>query len=156
MTREEQIRRIEEAIHYAAPGDMLSINELSEEAQRQLHDKAVAALASLEHPPIHIYTPREALLMIRGLVHTVRAGGMSRDLKRQFDEMTLAGLTGREDFLITDRLSDKLAEAHAILGELAETAPGTPEFFALLARAREARVLGPDLEAMIEHRMTRV
>lgn len=159
MTRDEQRRIVIDAIHDNRAGTNPEVHELSEEAQKELWAMADAVLDSLVQPPIHAYTPREGLLMVLEIVNGVQNGGMSVELRDRIKEAATAGLTGREDFLTTDRLAERLADAHHVCMLLAN--PGItldlaaaglgPEDIEEIDRLIPGVVnLPPDLEPMIE------
>lgn len=92
------------------------------------------------------FTAREALLEIRRIAET----GPSSIETEMIDQVAKVGLDapGMENYETTDRLADRLAEAHALLGQLRK-----PEHESLLGDIDGVLVLPPDLEAMIDRRL---
>lgn len=94
------------------------------------------------------FTAREALLEIRRIAET----GPDSIETEMIAAVTKVGLDtlGMENFETTDRLADRLAEAHDLLGKMRQ-----PEHEALLGEIDAVLALPPDLEAMLDRRLGR-
>lgn len=105
--------------------------------------------------PLRVFTAREALLEIRRRILLVQKRVSCEDL----EDVAKEGLdcSAPENYETIDRLADRLAEAHEVLREVAphsvERRIAKGDLDQIAAKAGEAIVLPPDLEAMIERRL---
>lgn len=100
-------------------------------------------------------TAREALIEIRLQLAKPIPDGETRNRIERLCKVGL-GLNGMENFTLSDRLADRLAEAHDILAALqAQNVGSISQGMDLRSKIAETLALPPDLEGMIERRKGR-
>lgn len=98
-------------------------------------------------------TAREALWLIR---YELAQPILDSETSQRLDRIAAQGLdlSQPENFTLSDQLADRLAEAHALLGQLQHVElPSPAQGLNLRGAIAEALALPPDLDSMVERRI---